>query len=294
MHATGTPDSRTALPRSPSRPRSEMSSTTMASALAISFAALAVASAPSGTRNLRRSGMGVGLVMETKQPRWCRRCQRPTSLPSPSPSELTWVVRTTRVFGEKRRTISRAADTRSAGISIAEEVMSENYVEERRQGKPSRKSVEENRTPLLDALPRRFSLTPLADLSQLRIPDPIQEVEDHPDDEPHDEPLTCRPGKRIHQIRRRQCTRGRREPDQRRLERAVQPRLTDPEDHDADRDDHKRQQCADRHQTGRLSNCEYRGENGDEDAGDDRRDVGRLKLRMNLVHELRQETILRH
>src|SRR5579859_901896 len=199
MQATGTPDSRTAVPRSPSRPRSEISSTTIASALAISFAAFALASAPSGTRNLSRSGMGVGLVMETMQPRRWRRCHSPTSLPSPSPSELTWVVRTTRVLGEKRRAISRAAETRSGGISIAGEVMCENYVEERRQGKSSRKIVEEKRrgeTLYLDVSPRRFSLTLLlAGLSQSRMPDAVDEVEDHADREPDDQAVPGRPRK---------------------------------------------------------------------------------------------------
>src|SRR6266487_1222139 len=60
--------------------------------------------------------MGVGLAIAVRSPRAVSRCHSATSLPTPSPSAFTWVVRATRRPGASTAATSRAALLRSGGM----------------------------------------------------------------------------------------------------------------------------------------------------------------------------------
>ena len=71
----------------------------------------------SSKRKANRGGVGSGLVTTTVIPLARRRCASPASLPRPSPSGLTWVVRQTRAAGVRTVANSRAALIRAGAIS---------------------------------------------------------------------------------------------------------------------------------------------------------------------------------
>src|SRR5712691_4077122 len=140
MHAVGPRALRTPGARSPRRDRSEMSTTTITSAASISLAARSERSEPGGMRKSKRDGMGVGFAIATWTRRAVRRCHNATSLPTPSPSAFTWVVRATRRPGPSTAATSCDARTRSGGIGT---VTDAKYVEKGCRGKTSRNGVEQ-------------------------------------------------------------------------------------------------------------------------------------------------------
>src|SRR6266545_7616831 len=273
MHTVGTARRRTACPRSPNRPRSPMSSTTITSAASISRTARSDASTSpsSGTRKSNRSGIPVGLAIVAATPLARSRCHSPISLPTPSPSALTWVVSTTRRPGVSTAATSAAARARSGGIE----------------------------TPLVGMAPKitgpgRLVRRASDPRHELRLPHPVGEVDDHPDREPDEQPLPGDGREGLHEVGGRERARRGHEPDPRRLEDARQVRLAHPQHEDTDRNDHEGEQSADGHQAGRVANRQDRGEESHDDAGDDGGEVGSLKLGVHLIDEGREQAVARH
>src|SRR5262245_1407913 len=123
---------------------------------------------------------------------------------------------------------------------------------------------------------------------------PKRSVQYEPDDEPDDQPLPGSPRQGDHQVESGAGTGQRGEPDEGSLEGAGEFRLPKPEHQNADRDDDKGKQGADRDQAARLSNGEPSGRNRNGEAGDDRGDPGSLEPGMDLVAPIREQPVSRH
>src|SRR2546426_9786447 len=160
MHTVGPRVFLTADAKSPRRERSEMSSTTTTSAASISFAARSERSAPLGTRKSKRDGIGVGLTITGARRRAVSRCHSATSLPTPSPSAFTCVVKATLRPGVSTAAISCAPRTRSGGMgTVMHKTTSRKGVEENRQEEALREYVARYASPstfLFNASPRHL------------------------------------------------------------------------------------------------------------------------------------------
>src|SRR5438093_260441 len=158
--------------RSPSRLTSEMSSTTTTSAASISFAARSERSAPAGSRKANRSGTGVGFAIAGSRPRAPSKCHSATSLPTPSPSAFTCVVRATRRPEVSTAATVWAALARSGGTGTPFSITTR-YDEPTRNTKASRETVA---TSSLDAF------------LQYGVFATVPEIDREPDHEPDGQP----------------------------------------------------------------------------------------------------------
>ena len=162
----------------------------MRSARRSSFTASRLRSTPgrSSNRKSKRDGVGVGLVMTASTPWAAGGAASPASLPSPSPSGFTWVVRQTRWPGQR---LGNAAGG-SGLLGESGSIMGQGK-DERRNGRWERQRPLPPPLRCDRLLPRR-----------LRVPAPVEEVDREADRHPDDEPGPGVHRKPEHQVDARQ------------------------------------------------------------------------------------------
>src|SRR3989442_10818363 len=261
MHATAQ-DCLIARCRSPKRPMSEMSSTTTTSAASISFAARSEWSAPRGNGNPNRPGIGVGFAIAGCSPRAPSRCHSATSLPTPSPSAFTCVVRATRRPGVSTAATVWAALARPGGTGTPFSITTR-YVEQRRNTKA---------TLLLAAFRPAGAVFPT-------VPEVDREPDHEPDGQP--DPGVCR--QRQHQAEAAHDAQDRDGRNPRRAEGAMQIGTLGPEDPHPGAHQHEREQRTDVDPRPEQLQRQQPGGEADGDAGVDRGEVGRAETGMDLA-----------
>src|SRR2546427_1257227 len=264
--------------RSPSRLTSEMSSTTTTSAASISFAARSERSAPAGSRKANRSGTGVGFAIAGSRPRAPSKCHSATSLPTPSPSAFTCVVRATRRPEVSTAATVWAALARSGGTGTPFSITTR-YDEPTRNTKASRETVA---TSSLDAF------------LQYGVFATVPEIDREPDHEPDGQPDPGVAGQGQHQAEAAHDAQDRDGRNPWRAEGAVQIGTLGPEDPHPGAHQHEREQRADVDPRPQQLQRQQPGGEADGDAGVDRREVGRAETGMDLAGPPAEQAIARH
>src|SRR2546421_13075574 len=264
--------------RSPSRLTSEMSSTTTTSAASISFAARSEWSAPRGNRNPNRSGIGVGFAIAGCSPRALSRCHSATSLPTPSPSAFTCVVRATRRPEVSTAATVWAALARSGGTGTPFSITTR-YDEPTRNTKASRETVV---TSSLEAF------------LQYGVFATVPEIDREPDHDPDGQPDPGVAGQGQHQAEAAHDAQDRDGGNPRRAEGAVQIGTLGPEDPHPGAQQHEGEQRADVDPRPQQLQRQQRGGEGDGDAGVDRREIGRAETVRELGGRPAEQVIAIH
>src|SRR6266446_5835763 len=170
---------------------------------------------------------------------------------------------------------------------------------ERRQSLPRPKSgvTSRSRSAILRLNQRRwlvFSDSGVDTAAQLAVSDPVKEINRETDREPGKETDPGLERQTQHQEKAKDHAENWKQRHQRNTKRSRPACFGSSQDNDTDANKNKGEERSDIGQVGERTDINYGGNTADENAGPDRCNVRRPKLRMNFCKILRKQTIARH